>query len=99
MLTFQKVLEVFAQYLMQDSVVEVVRTRRGYTVLMWDQKQKNWWKNECCATPDQLLEVLLEAYELYLEETHCAGKRDLTSEEQEAICIETLRMKTLCKMK
>lgn len=34
MMTFEKVLEVFNDYLNKDSVLEVVNTKRGYTVLL-----------------------------------------------------------------
>ena len=34
MMTFEKVLEVFNDYLNKDSVLEVVNTKRGYTNLM-----------------------------------------------------------------
>ena len=35
MMTFEKVLEVFNDYLNKDSVLEVVNTKRGYTVMIW----------------------------------------------------------------
>ena len=38
MMTFEKVLEVFNDYLNKDSVLEVVNTKRGYTVMIWDEK-------------------------------------------------------------
>ena len=39
MMTFEKVLEVFNDYLNKDSVLEVVNTKRGYTVMIWDEKK------------------------------------------------------------
>ena len=36
MLTFEKVMEVFKDYLTEDTRYEVVMTSRGYTVLEWD---------------------------------------------------------------
>ena len=41
MMTFEKVLEVFNDYLNKDSVLEVVNTKRGYTVMIWDEKDYN----------------------------------------------------------
>lgn len=99
MLTFEKILDVFAQYLMQDPVVEIVMTRRGYTVMLWDRKQENWWEAEYCATPEKMLEVLLESYGLYLEEIRCAGNRELTEEEKAEICADQQRIKALCEHK
>ena len=40
MMTFEKVLEVFNDYLNKDSVLEVVNTKRGYTVMIWDEKDE-----------------------------------------------------------
>ena len=42
MMTFEKVLEVFNDYLNKDSVLEVVNTKRGYTVMIWDEKDEQW---------------------------------------------------------
>lgn len=41
MMTFEKVLEVFNDYLNKDSVLEVVNTKRGYTVMIWMKKMSN----------------------------------------------------------
>ena len=35
MLTFEKVLEVFGDYLQQDPLYEVVTTSHGYTLMAW----------------------------------------------------------------
>ena len=43
MMTFEKVLEVFNDYLNKDSVLEVVNTKRGYTVMIWDEKDEQWY--------------------------------------------------------
>ena len=42
MLTFEKVLEVFQDYLTKDSMYEIVTTSRGYTVLEWDSQLEDW---------------------------------------------------------
>ena len=99
MLNFEKILKVFAQYLKQDDVIEIVMTQHGYTVLMWDRKQKNWWQAECCATPEKLLDVLLESYSLYMEEKRCCCRRDLTKAEKAEIDAELYRIKSLCEQK
>ena len=48
MMTFEKVLEVFNDYLNKDSVLEVVNTKRGYTVMIWDEKDEQWFGVEHC---------------------------------------------------
>lgn len=51
MMTFEKVLEVFNDYLNKDSVLEVVNTKRGYTVMIWDEKDEQWFGVEHCKAP------------------------------------------------
>ena len=52
MMTFEKVLEVFNDYLNKDSVLEVVNTKRGYTVMIWDEKDEQWFGVEHCKAPE-----------------------------------------------
>ena len=54
MMTFEKVLEVFNDYLNKDSVLEVVNTKRGYTVMIWDEKDEQWFGVEHCKAPELL---------------------------------------------
>ena len=51
MMTFEKVLEVFNDYLNKDSVLEVVNTKRGYTGYDWDEKDEQWFGVEHCKAP------------------------------------------------
>lgn len=51
MMTFEKVLEVFNDYLNKDSVLEVVNTKRGYTVMIWDEKDEQWFGVELAKPP------------------------------------------------
>lgn len=60
MLTFEQVLEEFEGYLKEDTVCEVVSTSRGYTVMLWDDRQEEWYDVECCQTPEVLQRVLME---------------------------------------
>ena len=82
MLTFENVLEVFADYLEKDDRVEIVLTKRGYTVLGWDSRQKGWSDSDFCATPEDMLEILLGNFETFAEFNMTAGKRDLTPAER-----------------
>lgn len=54
MLTFEMVLEVFKDYLEEDTDCEVVLTKHGYTVMQWDEKSKTWYGVEYCETPEDL---------------------------------------------
>ena len=42
MLTFEKVLEVFGDYLAQDKACEVLTTSRGYLAVDWESRKNNW---------------------------------------------------------
>lgn len=67
MLTNEKVLQIFQDYLKDDPGIDVVVTRRGYAVMLWDHRQQNWSDVECCRTPEMLLEKLTEMAEGYRE--------------------------------
>ena len=67
MLTFEKVMEVFKDYLAEDTRYEIVMTSRGYTVLEWNSKANTWAGEELCATPEIMRDVLLDDFTGYLE--------------------------------
>lgn len=69
MMTNEKVLDIFVDYLKKDKALDVVSTRRGYAVMLWDFKGKDWSDVKCCTTPEALFDKLLDsfiAYEEYL---------------------------------
>ena len=59
-MTFEKVLEVFKDYLEKDSVFEIITTTRGYTVMIWEEKDEQWFGVQHCKTPGLLRDALLE---------------------------------------
>ena len=67
MLTFEKVMEVFKDYLAEDTRYEIVMTSHGYTVLEWDSRANTWAGEELCATPEIMRDVLLDDFTGYLE--------------------------------
>ncbi len=81
MLTFEKVLEVFKEYLAEDTNCEVVLTKHGYTVMQWDEKSKDWFGLEYCATPEDLQVELLSSYRMNEAEKITKARRELTEEE------------------
>ncbi|MEG7531423.1 MAG: hypothetical protein RSF83_08505 [Hungatella sp.] len=85
MLTFEKVLEVFKEYLAEDTNCEVVLTKHGYTVMQWDEKSKDWFGLEYCASPENLQEELLSSYRMNEAEKITKARRELTEEETQAI--------------
>lgn len=84
-MTFEKVLEVFKEYLAEDTDCEVVLTKHGYTVMQWDENSKSWYGVEYCVTPEDLREELLSSYRMSEAEKLTKAKRELTEEEMEKI--------------
>lgn len=86
MLIFERVLEVFDDYLKCKQEIEVVITKRGYTVLLWETNRKQYESVRLCETPEELKDLFLAYYEIYLELNITLGKRDtLEPYEQEFI--------------
>lgn len=65
MLTYEKVLEIFADYLNEDPCAEVVPTRRCYAVMMWDIAAHDWSEVIPCDTPESLFDALLVESDKY----------------------------------
>lgn len=78
MLTFEKVLTVFQDYLSQDERYEILITSRGYTVMEWDSTQQDWAGAQFCPTPEKMKEILLEAFAGYLEYQVFLGNVQMT---------------------
>lgn len=85
MLTFEKVMEVFKDYLDEDTWYEIVMTSRGYTVLEWDSRANTWTGEELCATPEIMRDVLLDCFTGYLEYKAIIASGEITKAEQEWI--------------
>lgn len=78
MLTFEKVLSIFEQFLSENGIYEIVQTSHGYTVLEWDSRAKEWIGVQLCSTPEEMAEILLDNLTGYLEYKATLGRRDLT---------------------
>lgn len=85
MLTFEKVLTVFGDYLQQDSLYEVVLTKHGYTLMAWEPARSTWYSAEYMATPELLLDSLLDAYTSFMEDRITDNERDLTKQETDSV--------------
>ena len=97
MLTFQKVLNVFADVLDHDPLYEVVQTSRGYTLMGWEPEREEWSHVERMATPEDLRDALLNNFATLREEEITGNERELTDGEQAEIDAECEKMKTLCE--
>ena len=85
MLTFEKVMEVFKDYLTEDTRYEIVMTSHGYTVLEWDSKANIWAGEELCATPEIMRDVLLDCFTGYLEYKAIIASGEIIKADQERI--------------
>ncbi len=98
MLTNKKVLDAFKDYLAEDDVCEVVLTRRGYTVMLWEPEQEAWRNVQYCATPEDLLDALMSVYYEYLSyECLDEGQDDPTPEQRAEIQKKCDALFALCK--
>ena len=96
MLTFEKILDVFSDYLRQDPMFEVVMTSRGYTLMDWDMMQNDWYRATLADTPKKLLELLLHAYADFLTDQITSSERDLTDEERAHVNTKAAEMRARC---
>ena len=85
MLTFEKVLSVFSDYLSEDTRYEVLVSSHGHTVMEWDDKTQHWEGATLCRTPEELKNTLLDVYADYLGYQATRGRRSLTGEERQTI--------------
>ncbi len=97
MLTFEKVLEVFKDYLATDGMYEIVMTSHGYTVLEWDAQLDDWTGVKRCATPQDMADALLYGYTGYLEYQATLARRELTKDDLEKVKLQ--RQMILDKLK
>lgn len=96
MCTFEKVLEIFADYLKQDPLYEVVSTSHGYTLMAWEPGRNQWYSAEFMATPKELLDGLLDAYANFREDQITGNDRDLTQQEQAELKGECALLRAKC---
>ena len=96
MLTFEKVLTVFADYLQQDPLYEVVLTSHGYTLMAWEPERNQWYSAEFMATPKNLMNSLLDAYASFREDQITDNDRDLTRQEEAELKMECAKFRNKC---
>ena len=67
MLTYEKILEVFRDYLAEDDSCEILTTSQGYLVVDWNSRKMDseWVTSRLCQKPEHLREVLRSRYEEY----------------------------------
>ena len=96
MLTFEKVLAVFADYLQQDPLYEVILTSHGYTLLAWEPERNQWYSAEFMATPENLMNSLLDVYASFREDQITGNDRDLAQQEEAELKRECAQLRNKC---
>ena len=87
-LIFEKVLEIFADYLTADETIEVYISRHGCVRVEFDQ-DFHYCSGEVCHTPKELFDLLADDYRTYLEIELTKGKREVTEDDEreaDALC-------------
>ena len=98
MLTFEKVLEIFGDYLAQDKSCEVLNTSRGYLAVDWESNKNNWITSRLCQTPEQLRDTLRSRWEEYQGCLLTDGyKRDVSEQEKQEIKRQGAALVTKCE--
>lgn len=92
MLTFEKILAGFRNYLDEDTRYEVLMASRGYVILEWGSTNKTLESATFCPTPEIMKETLLNALEGYLEYKITLCNRNLTDNERQIIEAQVEKM-------
>lgn len=92
MLTFEKVLAVFADYFQQDPSYDVIPNSHGYMLMAWEPSRNEWYSAEFTATPNILLDRLIDAYAIFLEDQATGNGREPTPSEIAEIKTEYKRL-------
>lgn len=88
MLTFEKVLSAFKEYLAKDTRYEVIMASRGYTILEWNSNNRELESATFCPTPEAMKDALLSAMAGYLQYNTTLCNRELTDKEREQIAAQ-----------
>ncbi len=85
-LTYEKVFQVFQDYLSEDDVIEIVKLKHGYAALLWYEKNHEYTNMEAFTSPVELADFLAGQHEIFHEmQLDGNGSRDLTEEEKEPL--------------
>lgn len=95
MLTNESVLKIFANYLIEDDSLDLLETKHGYALMLWDTTAQDWSDIICCRTPEELFNRLLEFATSYYEYLILQKQHRDYLNSTEKIQIEAIRQKYL----
>ena len=85
-MTYNKVFEVFQDYLSKDKDTEVLNTSRGYLVVMWETSDGDWVTSRLAEDPEDLRDMLQERYvDFHSFQFSAEHERDPDKKEREKI--------------
>lgn len=86
MLTFEKVLEIFEDYLAQDMELEVYKSRYGYVCVSFNGSPRTRpIARVMCRTPEELFDHLLVEYESFASIQLTKGRREENEDDEEQV--------------
>ena len=87
MLTFEKVLEIFEDYLAQDMELEVYKSRYGYVCVSFNGSTPDppYCEGDVCRTPEELFYHLLVEYESFASIQLTKGRREENEADEEQV--------------
>lgn len=87
MLTFEKVLEIFEDYLAQDMELEVYKSWYGYVCVSFNGSPPDlpYCEGDVCRTPEELFDHLLVEYESFASIQLTKGRREENEVDEEQV--------------
>ena len=93
MQSFEKVLEIFRNYLTLDPEEEVLKCRQGYLRVTWNEDSRYCVDGILSRTPEELFEVLLSDYRTYEEVRLTMGQREVSGAEEKQVEVLCRRLR------
>lgn len=84
MLTYEDVLDIFKDYLPFDPFFEVLKSRKGYVRIGFEEGSR-YCMGVICRTADELFDLLLSDFQSHMEIRLTGGCRELKKQECEEI--------------
>jgi len=97
MLTFDKLLSAYTEYLSTDTDIEIITARHGYLGLTWDNERGTLDDTVVMKTPKEMKKFILDSYETQQQILLTKGKRDMTAEEVAKVKVMVREMSGLCR--
>lgn len=89
-MTFEKVMEIFKNYLKEDKDIEVVKLNHGYYIFVWDSKKANYViNNQLIQSPKEMFDELYAEAKIYYESMFKNKSTGIIEDKQKRIIDKT----------